>query len=531
LLGAAACAALAAPAFAQSDTPKKHHDSVESRLNKMEQVIEDQQAQIKELKDEVAAKAAPTATAAAEAPAPEPEVSAAQFEALQNQVYEQAASTRSSATVTMKKLRPTIASSDGKNTLSIRADVMADYAAYTKSVVPTASLPGTTPDTALQPLRDGFNFRRAQFGIEGKIAGDFGYRFIYDFGGAGGNETGQVNTVSPATPNVGAGGRVKEMWVSYTGALAPFTFKVGAGPWPANLEDATSSDDLLLDERASPSQLSRGLAADDGRYGLGFIGNGEIWNASTFLTGDSFGKGSLDGQGAVVSRVAVAPIQDAATNFNLHLGANFSYVFKPEETASATFPLPPFDMQTISFSDRPELRVTDIKLINTGGIAADNAYTGGLEFAASYQAFQIQSEYFWYGVGRHMPATGVRDPNFHGFYVEGSYVLTGEPRAYSMASAAFTRPSPSAAFNPASGNWGAWEVAARYSNSDLNFDPLSATSGEAVKGGVQNIWSAGVNFYPNDNIKFMFDWQDVSVVKATIPTKYDDVIFRTQLTL
>ena len=149
----------------------------------------------------------------------------------------------------------------------------------------------------------------------------------------------------------------------------------------------------------------------------------------------------------------------------------------------------------------------------------------------SYQAAMIQSEYFWYGVGRHMPADGVRDPNFHAFYVEGSYVLTGEPRAYNMATASFTRPSPAASFNPGAGNWGAWELAARYSNSNLNYDLSSLTSGEAVKGGVQNIWSAGVNFYPNDNIKFMFDWQDVSVVKATIPTKYDDFVFRTQLTL
>ena len=71
LLGAAACAALAAPAFAQTDAPKKHRDSVESRLNKMEQLIEDQQAEIKALKDQVAAKNAPAATATAEAAAPE----------------------------------------------------------------------------------------------------------------------------------------------------------------------------------------------------------------------------------------------------------------------------------------------------------------------------------------------------------------------------------------------------------------------------------------------------------------------------
>ena len=123
------------------------------------------------------------------------------------------------------------------------------------------------------PIRSsGENFRRAQIGFEGKFAGDFAYKFMYDFGGTNGDETYQAFTNTSgtlSTTGAGSGPHVKEAWVSYTGALTPFTFQVGALPPPANLGDATSSDDLLFNERPSGSQLSRSLGGDDGREAVG----------------------------------------------------------------------------------------------------------------------------------------------------------------------------------------------------------------------------------------------------------------------
>src|SRR5262245_45839067 len=119
LLGAAACAWLGAPASAQTATdaqPKKHHhhaaSGVEDRLNRMERLIEEQAAEIRDLKAKVGeanASGGATTAAAPTQPAPQPEVSAAEFQALQNQVYEQAAENKGQASVTIKKGRPTIA--------------------------------------------------------------------------------------------------------------------------------------------------------------------------------------------------------------------------------------------------------------------------------------------------------------------------------------------------------------------------------------------------------------------------------------
>jgi len=109
LLGTAACALLATPAFAQATTTtttttttvKHHHHATpagESRMDRMERMIEQQAAEIHELKSEMHGGTEVAASTSAEAPAPAPQVSAAEFEALQNQVYEQQAASKAATT-------------------------------------------------------------------------------------------------------------------------------------------------------------------------------------------------------------------------------------------------------------------------------------------------------------------------------------------------------------------------------------------------------------------------------------------------
>lgn len=88
LLGTAALTMMAAPALAQ-DAPKKHHHHVEHAAggSSIDARIDQLEEEIHELKAQQAAAQA--------APAPSDAVSQAQFEALQNQVYEQQASTQS----------------------------------------------------------------------------------------------------------------------------------------------------------------------------------------------------------------------------------------------------------------------------------------------------------------------------------------------------------------------------------------------------------------------------------------------------
>src|SRR5579862_9215416 len=117
------------------------------------------------------------------------QVSSSQFEALQNQVYE----TQATVTSTMKsqasvKFTPahlTISSPDGKYTFSPIVDVMGDWASYSAG----QPLPNGPTNGKFDLKSSGENIRRAQIGFQGKFAGDFGYKFVYDFGGTNGDET------------------------------------------------------------------------------------------------------------------------------------------------------------------------------------------------------------------------------------------------------------------------------------------------------------------------------------------------------
>ena len=66
---------------------------------------------------------------------------------------------------------------------------------------------------------------------------------------------------------------------------------------------------------------------------------------------------------------------------------------------------------------------------------------------------------------------------------------------------------------PGSG-WGALELALRYSHTDLNFHEGAggtAATTDSVRGGVQNIWTLGANWYLNANFKLMLDYMRIDV--------------------
>lgn len=91
IMGTLACATFAAPGFAQDNAdavPSSHHkhhaSALELRLQRMEDEIEELKAQLAHQQ----ASGGASATGTAAQPQPQPRVSAAQFEALQNQVYE-----------------------------------------------------------------------------------------------------------------------------------------------------------------------------------------------------------------------------------------------------------------------------------------------------------------------------------------------------------------------------------------------------------------------------------------------------------
>jgi phosphate-selective porin OprO/OprP len=164
----------------------------------------------------------------------------------------------------------------------------------------------------------------------------------------------------------------------------------------------------------------------------------------------------------------------------------------------------------VQLRERPELRVDGTRLVDTGLINSDGLTAYGLEFGAQYKNFLVASEGFKIDVDR----IGAFDPSFSGWYVLGSWTLTGENHPWNAANGGFRGVRPTKIFDPSAGTWGAWEIAARYSVLDLNDTEGAAGSVTpigGIRGGKQDITTIGLNWYPNNVFRFLLDYQWVRV--------------------
>ncbi len=212
----------------------------------------------------------------------------------------------------------------------------------------------------------------------------------------------------------------------------------------------------------------------------------------------------------LVGRVVFIPLK--TDDAHLQLGVHGSYIARVADTGGPDV-APGTARYTVTFQERPELRVDGTRLISTGAISAQHASTAGIEIAAQYRSFFIQGEYERFEIERRRPSA-LSDPDFNGGYVEGSWILTGERRRFNPGNFTFDAPLIDHPFSPADSTWGAFEIAARYSEADLNYRqgaPGTAPAADAVRGGDQRVISAGLNWYPNTFVRFLLDYQDVRI--------------------
>ena len=424
--------------------------------------------------------------------------------------------------VSLSNGRPTWSTADGRFSASLRGVLQLDAAAYDQDGAgpvtrdlrrsgPALGASATNVDLShARGLKDGTVFRRARIGVDGKAFGDWQYRILFDFGGSGVENTGQLY----------------EGWLQYDG-LKPGHIKIGAFSPSLGLDDQASTNSMPFLERAAISDLARGLAGGDTRIATQVFGYGDHWLAAAAITGRTIGTLSTNTAAAVpqtygdqigfTGRLAATPYHD--NGFLVHVGVNGSYVQQPANTAGpGTNGIVPLSARSVSFSNTPEIRVDSIKLINTGSIPTDHASTVGAEFAVQHSNLLLQAEYQRLGVSR---SDGLSDPHFNGYYVSGSWFITGETRAYNTQSAAFDGPAIANPFDWGKGNWGAWELAARYSDADLNYHAGSAgtlQTGDAVRGGQEKNVTVGVNWYWNTFARLMFDYQHVKIDRLSPAT-------------
>ena len=388
--------------------------------------------------------------------------------------------------------RLTFASADGDFTLSLRSLMQFDTGYFAQ---------GKNPPSV--DLNSGTNFRRAQLGIFGTLWRDWSYNFTYDFGGRG----------------VEKGGRVYFAYLEYDG-FKPFGFRIGAFPWPGGLEDATPSADLVFLERAASTDVASGIAGAPGREGASVFARGERYFVSAALTGKRAGDAAtFDAQQAIVTRATWLALDRGDVKWVLD--ADFTRVFKVSDNA------PGSNASFFSLSSEPDMTLDASKTVDTGAIDARGLTQWGLETALNDGPFHVQGGYFQYEIARRTTAT---NPAFSGWYAWATWSLTGEGHVYDPSDATFRGLKPDHPLGTP-GGWGALELKARYSNLDLEYQPLLAGG---VPGGVQNVWTLGANWFPTYSLKFSLDYNNISVVHTGAPANdisANAVVLRSQLAL
>ena len=199
-------------------------------------------------------------------------------------------------------------------------------------------------------------------------------------------------------------------------------------------------------------------------------------------------------------------------DYSVHLGVGVDELIDGPTTGTGT-------PTTLALSDQPELRIDPTTLLNTGTLGTtQHAVTGAqvydLETAATFRNLFYQGEYYHYDIQRN----GLSAASFDGGYAQVAWALTGESHRYNPQAGAYYRLYPAHPFSLKDGGLGAFELAGRVSYIDLNsaYDPAIALSkdAEAIDGGRQTGYTLGLNWYPNDLLRFMLDYNHVVFDKA-----------------
>jgi len=389
--------------------------------------------------------------------------------------------------------RLTIVSADGAFSLSLRSTMHFDAAYFAQGRNP----PG-------MDLSSGTNFRRAQVAITGTAWRDWSYNFTYEFGGL----------------SVPRAGYIYRAYLQYDG-FKPFGVRIGAFAPPAGLEDATGAGNVVFMERAGAANIARGLAGAGGRKSVNLFAQGERYFVSLAYTGGRTSDATtFDEQQGLVARAAWLVADD---RLKWVVDASATHVFKVADVAPG-----PGSLNTVTLGNGPELALDSLRTVSTGAIDARKVTAFGLESAATFGPFYGQGGWFHYSIARRMAAP---DPDFSGWYALATWSITGEARNYDATAAAFRNPLPARPLGTP-GGIGAWEAKARYSNIALDYLPARAPASGGIAGGVQNVGSLGLNWYPTAGLRFMLDYEKIHVRHASAPANdisADGIGLRTQI--
>jgi phosphate-selective porin OprO/OprP len=303
--------------------------------------------------------------------------------------------------------------------------------------------------TTGKTLEDGSQMRRARLALSGIVYEAVDFKLEFDWA----DKDGKSKIVDVYAGLIGPG-------------LIP-SVRAGHFREPFFLEMLSSSNDVSFQERSLPlalvPQRNLGLQLFDT-----LLAERVTWAAGVFRDANDQAYGQEDGRYAVTARVTGLPWLGDESHL-LHLGV------------AASRRSPPAD--TVAYKSKPEANLAP-DLVDTGNITnADQVDLLGAEAALLFGQFSLQGEW----VEARVDSATAGDPSFSGWYGGATWTITGEPRRYRKSDATFQSPRPSGNFGQ--GGYGAWELAARLSELDLE-------DGNVAGGQLRDV-TLGLNWYLN----------------------------------
>ena len=263
---------------------------------------------------------------------------------------------------------------------------------------------------------------------------------------------------------------------------------------PFGMEYATSSRYITFIERSAASDAYKvnrepGIMYET-LYPNWYLGVG-------LFTGDLARDRDTRPGWAASGRLSVAPYLEGTDFVHLGIGAN---------RRVNAFNYDDDEWEEVRLRTREGVRAIDARLIGRDDLVAVEDFTrSGVEFAAGFGSWWIQSEYLRVDINLDRErleeelggnATDQDSLNQNGWYVQTGFFLTGESKNYRAFSGDFGPQFPGSNFSRRGGGIGAFEVALRYSRAN------SLEGTRVGRGQAMDHYTLGLNWYLTPEIAF-----------------------------
>ena len=270
--------------------------------------------------------------------------------------------------------------------------------------------------------------------------------------------------------NLTGGGSIDQLNTTYTGWGKGSQVTFGQQKENFGLEDTGSSKWITAIERSLPSN-----AFDTGNtVGVKWHGANDqfTYNLGVFKEGIDSTDNSLNT--AVTGRLVYRPVQNDTTL--VHIGGGFTARDGDFDSFDSRF------IRGGSNKTANKVEVAYFEDIDGTGPSGDELSAYNLEFAVSSGSFNFMSEYF----DSEISGTGLPDLQASGYYLQGSYILTGEKRTYKNSIGAFDKVKSAS-------DGGAWEVFLRHDSLEVSDNVVSPLVDTHAGDG--DTLTVGVNWY------------------------------------